>query len=148
MIIRQATAADSPAIVKLERRTASAAHWSDEQYSKIFSGMAAKRLVLVAVEDDLIVGFVVALTVSPEWEIENVAVSQSVQRRGFGTELVSRLLQEARRSGAQAALLEVRVSNQPAHRLYEKLGLQKNGERTRYYKDPQEDAVLYRIDFT
>ena len=39
---------------------------------------------------------------------------------------------------------EVRKSNLAARALYEKLGFSLIGERKNYYKDPTEDACLYR----
>ena len=38
--------------------------------------------------------------------------------------------------------LEVRVSNAPAIRLYEKLGFRKLGKRPRFYDAPAEDAWI------
>ena len=43
-----------------------------------------------------------------------------------------------------ALLLEVRVSNAPAIRLYEKLGFVQVGRRPRYYTNPREDALILR----
>ena len=42
-------------------------------------------------------------------------------------------------------LLEVRESNTPARRLYEKLGFALEGRRPGYYQDPGEDALLFRL---
>ncbi len=42
-------------------------------------------------------------------------------------------------------LLEVRESNLPARRLYEKHAFRDVGRRRMYYKDPAEDAILYEL---
>jgi ribosomal-protein-alanine N-acetyltransferase len=44
--------------------------------------------------------------------------------------------------GAREATLEVRLSNLPARRLYEKYGFRPVGLRPRYYSDDQEDALI------
>ena len=49
--------------------------------------------------------------------------------------------------GAAAVFLEVRESNRAARALYEKWAFLESGRRRGYYKDPEEDAILYRIDF-
>ena len=53
----------------------------------------------------------------------------------------------ARARGAKAVFLEVRESNQAARALYEKWAFLESGRRRRYYQEPDEDAILYRIDF-
>jgi ribosomal-protein-alanine N-acetyltransferase len=42
--------------------------------------------------------------------------------------------------------LEVRLSNDAARRLYEKLGFRVVGRRPRYYKDNLEDALLMTVE--
>ncbi|MEA2611822.1 MAG: [ribosomal protein S18]-alanine N-acetyltransferase, partial [Chloroflexota bacterium] len=44
--------------------------------------------------------------------------------------------------GAHEATLEVRLSNLPARRLYEKFGFRPVGLRPRYYSDNGEDALI------
>jgi ribosomal-protein-alanine acetyltransferase len=147
--IRAATAADIAPMKILEGGASTAAHWSSEQYEQIFTPGAPKRAVLVAeINNGEIAGFVIARAVSAEWEIENVAVSRQAQRRGVGTQLIRHLLHLARDSAAEAVFLEVRESNVAARALYRKLGFSESGQRKHYYQNPEEDAILYRLDFT
>ena len=44
-------------------------------------------------------------------------------------------------------MLEVRVSNDPAIALYEKLGFQQVGRRKNYYRNPKEDALILRKEW-
>ena len=44
----------------------------------------------------------------------------------------------------EAVYLEVRFSNTPAQKLYEKYGFEKLGLRKKYYTNPSEDAVLMK----
>jgi ribosomal-protein-alanine acetyltransferase len=145
--IRLATAADLAAMMSLEKRAATAAHWSAEQYEAMFRDSSSGRMALVIQEASSFHGFVIAREVSAEWEIENIAIAGSARRRGLGTRLLGEFLDLAKAKGAVAVFLEVRESNQAARALYEKWAFLESGRRRRYYKDPEEDAILYRLDF-
>ena len=145
--MRPATSADISAMMALEKRAATAAHWSAEQYEALFRASAPGRAALIMREESGLQGFVIARVVGEEWEIENIAVAGPSRRRGLGTRLLGELLDSARAKGAAAVFLEVRESNQAARALYEKWAFREGGRRPRYYKDPAEDAILYRLDF-
>ncbi len=145
--IRAATVADLPAMMSLEKRAATAAHWSAEQYETLFSGSNPGRVALIMIEESSIAAFVIARVLGDEWEIENIAVAGPARRRGLGTRLLGELLDMARAQGAAAMFLEVRESNRAARALYEKWAFLESGRRPIYYKNPQEDAILYRLDF-
>ena len=147
LLIRPATVADLPAMMALEKRAATAAHWSAEQYEALFRASDAVRVALIMREDSDLQGFVIARVVGEEWEIENIAVASPARQRGLGTRLLGELLDSARANDAAAVFLEVRESNQAARALYEKWAFRESGCRPRYYKDPAEDAILYRLDF-
>jgi ribosomal-protein-alanine N-acetyltransferase len=85
--------------------------------------------------------------VGREWEIENIAVAGPARRRGLGTRLLGELLDQARDRGADAVFLEVRESNRAARALYEKWAFLESGRRRGYYKDQEEDAIVYRLCF-
>ena len=145
LLIRPATAADIPAMMALEKHAATAAHWSRKQYEAAFESDV--REVLVLEEGSAVQGFLVGRRVDDEWEIENVAIAGPARRRGLGTRLVGEFLNRARSGGAQSVYLEVRESNLGARLLYEKWAFVESGRRKSYYRDPEEDAVLYRLDF-
>jgi ribosomal-protein-alanine N-acetyltransferase len=147
LLIHPATVADVPAMMALEKRAATAAHWSAEQYEALFRASDPGRVALILWEASDLQGFVIARVVGKEWEIENIAVAGPARRRGLGTRLLSELLDSARAKDAAAVFLEVRESNQAARALYEKWAFRESGRRPRYYKHPAEDAILYRLDF-
>jgi [ribosomal protein S18]-alanine N-acetyltransferase len=144
MRIRLATPADLPALMALEKCAATAAHWSAEQYETVFAGEAPFRAVLI-IEEDGVQGFIAGRALGEEWEIENIAVAGSARRRGLGTRLLAEFLDLARRRGADTVFLEVRESNLAARRLYEKWAFVESGRRKRYYREPEEDAIVYRL---
>jgi ribosomal-protein-alanine acetyltransferase len=141
--IRSATLNDVPAILVIEQSSPSAAHWTFEQYTQLVDG----GNVLVADEAGELCGFVCAKAVANEWEIENLVVAAEFLRHGVATKLLCKLIERARSGAASAILLEVRESNQAARRLYEKQGFRQVGRRPGYYRNPDEDAVLYSVRF-
>ncbi|HZP64592.1 MAG TPA: ribosomal protein S18-alanine N-acetyltransferase [Terriglobales bacterium] len=147
MQIRSAIAADIPSIMTLERETATASHWSAVQYESLFSQSPPTRLALLIEEDGVVQGFLVAREIESEWELENIAVALSARRRGFGRELLQTLVKHAHAQEARAIFLEVRKSNLAARSLYESCAFREIGRRKRYYQNPAEDAVTYRLNF-
>ncbi len=145
--IRAATSTDLPAMMALEKHAATAAHWSVEQYQALFNPSSAGRVALIIQEERGVQGFVIARAVGVEWEIENIAIAGPARRRGLGTRLLGELLDLARSRGAESVFLEVRESNLAARGLYEKWSFTESGRRRKYYKDPEEDAILYRLGF-
>jgi len=141
--IRSASLNDVPAILAIEGQAPGAAHWTSEQYKKL----VGSGVVLVAEEEGQLCGFVCAKAVAGEWEIENVVVAAAFLRRGIANELVRELIHRAANEAASAILLEVRESNLPARRLYEKLGFCEVGHRRVYYRNPVEDAILCALRF-
>ncbi len=140
--IRRGTASDLTAILQIEQQSPGAAHWSATEYERMLSA----DLLLVAEMGEGITGFLCAKEAADEWELENIAVATAFQRRGIAGELLRSLIDYVRQSGASAVLLEVRNSNIPARRFYEKHDFVAAGRRCRYYRWPDEDAVLYRLD--
>ena len=142
--IRSATPHDLPALLSIEQQAARAAHWAIGHYQARF----ADGVILVTEEKGSIVGFVCARNIADEWEIENIVVAENVRRLGIAGALLNALLQRIREKANAAVRLEVRESNEPARRLYEKHGFHESGRRREYYKNPVEDAVLYELGAT
>ena len=147
MRIRPAIPADIPAMIALDRHAATAAHWSTEQYETAFSGEGPSRVVLIVEEDAGAQGFITGKALGAEWEIENIVVARPARHRGLGTRLLGEFLDLAHQQGAKAVFLEVRESNRSARRLYEKWAFVESGRRKHYYREPEEDAIVYRLDF-
>src|ERR1700688_3046278 len=144
--------------MNLDRSSPAAAHWTEQQYQQLFQpgGTPFKRLVLVvegsrtdtSMADEradtvAIRAFLVARHVAPEWELENIVVAETARRRGLGKQLLETLLARAKQTDSDAVFLEVRESNASARALYESSGFEQTSNRTAYYANPPEDAVLY-----
>lgn len=132
-------------MIALERAAGTAAHWREQDYRRIFERGGQPRVALVADQPDNLLGFVVASAATHEWEIENVVVASEAKQRGVGSQLVNELIAVARARGAEDIWLEVRESNQAARRLYEKCEFGVAGRRRGYYRDPEEDGLVYSL---
>ena len=77
-----------------------------------------------------------------EAHITTFAVHPAWRRQRLGERLLLAFLDLARDRHAREATLEVRLSNLPARRLYEKYGFRPVGVRPRYYSDNNEDALI------
>ena len=105
-------------------------------------------LWLVAVEDGKLLGYVGSQTVMDEADMMNVAVAPDERRRGIGRELVEALVLALKEKNAHSLTLEVRASNEPAKALYEQLGFVQIGRRPNYYRNPKEDALILRKEWS
>ena len=99
---------------------------------------------MVALDGDQVVGYVGSQSSVDETDIMNIAVHPDWRRRGIAESLIENLIAELKKRGSHALMLEVRVSNDGAIALYEKLGFHQVGCRKNYYRNPKEDALILR----
>ncbi len=91
------------------------------------------------------VGFVIVSRVLDEAHLLNIVLDGSWRGQGIARGVLIGLQQELIELGMSLLYLEVRESNTPARRLYERLGFGTSGFRERYYRTRdggREDAVL------
>jgi [ribosomal protein S18]-alanine N-acetyltransferase len=137
--IRTLDLADLSAIEVIEQR-AYPTPWS----RSMFASELAKptSICLGAFEGEDLLGYVINSRYVDAWHIMNVAVDPQHQRRGVATQLLERLFERTRNDERRGYTLEVRISNEDAIRLYEKLGFESRGIRRGYYTDNREDALI------
>lgn len=159
MKIRKATADDIRSMMDLAAESATAAHWTEQQYRDLFSPAVGMHRVAIVAEAapessshpeatdraEYLPGFLIARFVAHECELENIVVAPSAQRKGTGGKLLNTLLRAVSETNCESVFLEVRESNRAARALYEKLGFKLEGQRKSYYSNPPEDALLYRL---
>ena len=104
-------------------------------------------LWLVALDGETVAGYVGSQTVMDESDMMNLAVHPDYRCQGIGSRLVDELIKELKKKGSQRLTLEVRVSNEPAKRLYDELGFSEIAVRKRYYSHPKEDALILRKEW-
>ena len=142
--IEPMTFADIPAVHAIERQSF-AVPWPDDAYR---SELATNRLAsyVVARAGEAVVGFAGLWVMVDEAHVTTFAVDPRWRRRGIGERLLLGLFDIAMARRAREATLEVRLSNVPARRLYEKFGFRPVGIRPRYYSDNGEDALIMTTD--
>jgi ribosomal-protein-alanine N-acetyltransferase len=119
--------------------------WTREMYIHELNNEGISYVYAAKDDSDRIVGFCSFWRVFDELHINNLAVAPDNRRSGVATALLGHVLEEGVRLGAARATLEVRRSNEPARRLYERFGFAVAGVRRGYYTQPVEDAlVLWR----
>jgi [ribosomal protein S18]-alanine N-acetyltransferase len=94
----------------------------------------------VAMRGNKVVGYAGFWFVTDEAHIVNLAVHPGLRKQGIGRLLLDHIEKKMKLQNLKKALLEVRVGNTAARKLYELRGYKANGLRKDYYVD--EDAVL------
>lgn len=77
-----------------------------------------------------------------EAHIATIASHPQWRGCGLGQWLMVALMEAAHARGARLVTLEVRASNAPAQKLYEKLGFEITGHRRRYYRDGEDGLIM------
>lgn len=145
MVIRKMTLQDAPAVAQLE-----IACFSDPWSEKSIASEVDNPLSywLVADDNGTIAGYVGSQSVLDAADMMNLAVAPAYRRKGVGQNLVNALVEHLQDKQVIALLLEVRVSNEPAIALYEKMGFKQVGRRPKYYHNPRENALILRKELS
>lgn len=118
-IIRSMRAEDAAKVASLEAEIFSQP-WSENAF--LDSLCLPDTIFLVAEESGVIQGYIGMYLAADEGEITNVAVNPACRRRGIGEGLLTEMKKRAADHKIARIVLEVRVSNEGAIRLYEKQG--------------------------
>lgn len=146
--IRLMTAQDLDAVMALAATLDYAPHWPRSGYEAALQpGLWPERIAFIAeTAASRIAGFLVAVLIPPEAELESIAVAAEFQRRGVARGLFAELNHQLAARNCSEVLLEVRVSNQAGRAFYQAIGFVEIGLRSGYYADPIEDAILMRLE--
>lgn len=143
MIIRPIESRDIDAILAIQQASPEVAQWTARDYARVVEGEMAGW---VAEENGGGAGFLTARRAASDLEILNFAVLANARRHGLGKSLLREAVIWSKAFHAENAFLEVRASNSPALRFYERHGFRVAGRRPRYYTAPVEDALLLTAD--
>jgi ribosomal-protein-alanine N-acetyltransferase len=136
---------DDLADVQAIERASFSTPWPAHAYRQELESNRLAHYV-VAVLAGAIVGYAGIWLMVDEAHVTTFAVHPRYRRRGIGERLLLALLDLSLARHAREATLEVRLTNMPARRLYEKYGFRPVGIRPRYYSDNQEDALIMTTD--
>ena len=138
---------DVEAVAGLERELFAHDPWSVEQFWGELAHVPETRWYAVHEDGSGIDGYAGLFAVPPEADVQTIGVAPRSRGRGLGRELLDALVAEAERRGCAQLFLEVRADNEPALRLYERAGFERNGVRRDYY-GPGSDALVLRRRLT
>lgn len=139
-----ATLDDLPDLVRLEEACFSSP-WTRKMLAAELTGNQFAHF-LVARDAGGIIGYLCYWIVFEEVRLMNLAVVDSMRRRGIAAGLVDEALRTGLAHAATRAVLEVRASNQAALALYRRFGFVEVSTRRQYYANPIEDAVLMELE--
>jgi ribosomal-protein-alanine acetyltransferase len=110
------------------------------------SGSASGNNAAAYAEDEepRIIGYAGLLAGVGEAEVLTIAVAPGHESRGLGAVLLTELMCEAARRECDDVVLEVRVDNDRAQRLYRRFGFEGVGVRKGYYQPMNIDALVMR----
>ncbi|MBR5233485.1 MAG: ribosomal protein S18-alanine N-acetyltransferase [Clostridia bacterium] len=130
---------DIPVVAEIEKN-----NFSEPWSVASFTEELENELSICYVEKylDKPVGYVCAQIIHPEAFLCTIASDNSLRRRGIGERLVNYLIDYCKFKRCESLSLEVRVSNIPAQKLYEKAGFVNLGIRKNFYSKPAEDAYI------
>ena len=135
---RRLTVHDLTAIEEIEQRSYPTP-WSRSMFA---SELAKPTSICLGAFDTMLIGYLIISRYVDAWHVMNVAVDPSHRRRGIATQLLERLFELTDDGSRRGYTLEVRVSNDGAIKLYERLGFEARGVRRGYYTDNREDALI------
>lgn len=102
-------------------------------------------IVICAEKDGVMAGLICGYFAADQSDIAAVAVRPDMRRLGIGDLLID-AFEKSLPEITEAVFLDVRESNIPAIRLYQKHGYEKAGLRKNYYREPAENAVIMKKD--
>lgn len=118
--------------------------WSELAHAR---GPHATRRYVVAEEADTgrIVGYAGLAAAGDLADVQTIGVTRDHWGGGLGSELLTDLLKHATAFECATVLLEVRVDNTRAQKLYERFGFEPIGFRRGYYQPGNIDALVMRL---
>ncbi|SDC74291.1 ribosomal-protein-alanine N-acetyltransferase [Streptomyces prasinopilosus] len=129
--------------------------WSELAHAR---GPAATRRYVVAEEDGRLVGYAGLTSVGTAADgeeggdgatgvadVQTIAVRRDHWGTGLGSRLLTELLRAATAFECAEVLLECRIDNVRAQKLYERFGFETIGVRKGYYQPGNVDALVMRL---
>jgi len=139
--LRRLEMRDLNAIERIERASYPTP-WSRSMFASELAKPSSICLGAFDLETLQLVGYLVISRYVDAWHVMNVAVDPDNRGRGVATMLLERLFDLTADDARRGYTLEVRVSNESAISLYERLGFRSRGLRRGYYTDNREDALI------
>lgn len=101
------------------------------------------QYVLVDQASEEVIAWCAVLVVAGEADLLKIAVHSDYRRCNYGNQILTQLVDQLKDLRVEKIYLEVRSRNKPACNLYQKHQFKKIGQRKDYYKNPQDDALIF-----
>ncbi len=140
------TASDIDAVAKIER-SCFPIPWKASAFVEELSFRDAFDWVVKETDENCgnsIIAYICSRLIRNGMYILKIAVTPKRQRQGIAAWLLRKSFLLASEKDTRVAFLDVRPSNEPAIKLYKKLGFQTIGIRPNYYIETREDALVMR----
>ena len=135
--IKQINEKDIDLCYELDSNTISL--WSKKQWANEFKKEGTKIFGLLIT--NLVIGICVFQVVLDEAQINYFVVNKKFRKKGYGSYLMSYLIDKCKKLNLKKLLLEVSHKNVNAERFYSRFEFYTVGTRKNYYKDGS-DALL------
>ena len=140
--IRKMRREDVAEVAELEKKIFPDA-WSENAILETWK--QRQTMLLIALEDRKIIGYLILYFVLEDGEIARIAVADEYRRKGVAGKMLRELAMLCRENGVNRLMLDVRESNEAARAFYVKQGFEIDGIRKNYYSNPVENAVLMSV---
>ena len=145
IIVRAMTADDIDQVVEIEEEAFSSP-WTRKGFEESLAYDYSR--FYVATNDKQVVGYIGTYCMFDDVDITNVAVRENCRRKGVANKLLEAVLGYSLEKKLSYINLEVRPSNIPARKLYEKYGFEEIGIRKNFYTKPVEDGIIMQKDMS
>lgn len=116
--------------------------WSELAHSR---GPEATRRFVVAEVGERLVGYAGLASAGELADVQTIAVARDHWGTGLGSVLLTELLRAATAFECAEVMLECRIDNIRAQKLYERFGFEAIGFRRGYYQPGNVDALVMRL---
>lgn len=145
IIVRVMTSDDIDQVIEIEEEAFSSP-WTRKGFEESLSYDYSR--FYVATNDKQVVGYIGTYCMFDDVDITNVAVRGNCRRKGVANKLLEAVLGYSLEKKLSYINLEVRPSNIPARKLYEKYGFEEIGIRKNFYTKPVEDGIIMQKDMS
>ncbi|WP_424215440.1 ribosomal protein S18-alanine N-acetyltransferase [Streptomyces sp. BI20] len=141
---------DIPPVLALEHELFPEDAWSAGMFwSELTRARGADATHRYVVAEDpgtgRLLGYAGLASAADTADVQTIAVAADAQGTGLGARLLTELIRAATAFECAEVLLEVRVDNARAQRLYERFGFEPVGFRRGYYQPGNVDALVMRL---
>lgn len=139
--VRAMYESDIEGIMEIESISFGQYHWSKQAFATEIENPLGHYFTALD-SDYKVVGYCGFWLIDKEAHITTIAVHPDLRGQSIGELLLQNMINAGYANDVKWFTLEVRTSNTPAKKMYEKYGFDCLGVRSKYYQDNNEDALI------